>query len=181
MVRMKKGLVICTLAVLAASCVADSSKDSNVPQEIAGLADIMKGMVEPSAETIWNSVSFTADQSGSRQNSPQSDEDWQRVRNAALLIGESMNLTVSSSRQAGHKLEKNPALVEAGTLSPADIQKLISSNPTDFAKHARSTQLTALQVIEAVDAKDAKALEAAGAELDKACEACHVQYWYPPK
>jgi cytochrome c556 len=31
----------------------------------------------------------------------------------------------------------------------------------------------------AIDAKDADALMNAGGVIDKACEACHMTYWYP--
>jgi hypothetical protein len=74
---MKRGkkLAICALTFLATSCGADSSQNSNGSEDIAGLSDIMQRLVEPSVDTIWNSVSFTADESGSKQNSPQSEED----------------------------------------------------------------------------------------------------------
>jgi len=174
-------LAIGALTVLATACSADTSPESRGPEGIAGLADVMQTMVDPSAQTIWNSVSFTSDENGSRQNSPQDDAEWQRVRNAGVVLGESMNLIVSADRKAGHKLEKTPAQADAGTLPPAEIRRLIDGAPAAFSKHARLTQQSALRVIAAVDARDAKALEAAGSELDQACEACHVEFWYPPR
>ena len=175
----KMKLAIGALTVLAAASSADTTTESRGPEDVAGLADVMQAMVEPSAQTIWNSVSYTSDENGSQQNSPQNDAEWQHVRNAGVVLGESMSLVASADRKAGHKLEKTPAPVDAGTLPPEEIQRLIDGDPAAFAKHARLTQQKALQVIAAVDARDPKALEAAGAELDQACEGCHVQFWYP--
>jgi hypothetical protein len=37
----------------------------------------------------------------------------------------------------------------------------------------------ALEVLEIVKKKDVNELFAAGEDLDKACESCHLEYWYP--
>ena len=36
-----------------------------------------------------------------------------------------------------------------------------------------------LEVMEIVKKKDKKALFEASEDLDKACESCHLEYWYP--
>ena len=36
-----------------------------------------------------------------------------------------------------------------------------------------------LEVLEVVKKKDVDALWQAGGDLDNACEACHLEYWYP--
>jgi hypothetical protein len=37
----------------------------------------------------------------------------------------------------------------------------------------------ALEVLEIVKKKDAQEMWEAGDNLDQACEACHIEYWYP--
>jgi hypothetical protein len=37
----------------------------------------------------------------------------------------------------------------------------------------------ALEVLEVVKKKDVDGLFPAGGDLDEACEACHLEYWYP--
>lgn len=37
-----------------------------------------------------------------------------------------------------------------------------------------------LKTLAAIDAKDADRLFQLGGEIDAACEACHVVFWYPP-
>jgi hypothetical protein len=39
--------------------------------------------------------------------------------------------------------------------------------------------MQAIKVMEIVKAKDADKLFAAGSDIDKACENCHLEYWYP--
>jgi hypothetical protein len=34
--------------------------------------------------------------------------------------------------------------------------------------------------LDAIDAKDPQRLFDVGGEIDEACEACHLVYWYPP-
>jgi hypothetical protein len=34
--------------------------------------------------------------------------------------------------------------------------------------------------LDAIDAKDSARLFEVGGEIDEACEACHLVYWYPP-
>jgi len=36
-----------------------------------------------------------------------------------------------------------------------------------------------LETLDAVNRKDVDALFQAGADLDRACEECHLEYWYP--
>jgi hypothetical protein len=37
----------------------------------------------------------------------------------------------------------------------------------------------ALEVLEIADKRDTKALFEASADIDMACENCHLEYWYP--
>ena len=37
-----------------------------------------------------------------------------------------------------------------------------------------------LPALDAIDAKDPNRLLEVGGEIDEACEACHLVYWYPP-
>jgi cytochrome c556 len=44
---------------------------------------------------------------------------------------------------------------------------------------AHGLHSTATQALEAIDRRDSEALLQAGGEIDAACEACHLTYWYP--
>ena len=64
-------------------------------------------------------------------------------------------------------------------LSPEQIEAKIKGDPAMFAKHVATLHDVAMESIAAIDKKDADALLQAGDHLDKACEDCHLVYWYP--
>src|SRR5207249_12695 len=70
---------------------------------------------------------------------------------------------------------KNPAV----ELSPELIQPLIDGDRLNFIKRAGMLQDAAMAALKAADAKDKKALFSSLEQIDRACENCHLQYWYP--
>jgi hypothetical protein len=76
--------------------------------------------------------------------------------------------------QSGER-SKNPQV----ELQPEDIQKLVDGDRPSFFRRARKLQDAAAQALKAVDAKDKDALFQAIGSIDKACENCHLHYWYP--
>jgi signal transduction histidine kinase len=64
-------------------------------------------------------------------------------------------------------------------LAPEKIEALINSDRASWVKMAHDLHDSVLPALKAIDAKDAQALSDAGAGIDKACEDCHLKYWYP--
>jgi cytochrome c556 len=64
-------------------------------------------------------------------------------------------------------------------LEPAQIQKAIDDNRPVFIRRARGLQDAAAVAMKAVEAKNTDALFKAEDGIDKACESCHIHYWYP--
>jgi formate-dependent nitrite reductase cytochrome c552 subunit len=64
-------------------------------------------------------------------------------------------------------------------LSPEQIGAKIDQNRALWNKHADDLRDEALSVLAIVNARNADALFDAGARLDKVCENCHLEYWYP--
>jgi hypothetical protein len=62
---------------------------------------------------------------------------------------------------------------------PEEIQKLLDADRPSFIRRARRLQDAAALAMKAVDAKDKNALFHAIDDIDKACENCHLHYWYP--
>ena len=46
-------------------------------------------------------------------------------------------------------------------------------------KHADGLRIAALESLEITKARDGEGLFDAGEMIDKACESCHLEYWYP--
>jgi cytochrome c556 len=62
---------------------------------------------------------------------------------------------------------------------PEDIQKLLDTDSSTFFRRAQRLQDAASVAMKAVDAKDKDALLVGLDGIDKACESCHLRYWYP--
>jgi cytochrome c556 len=62
---------------------------------------------------------------------------------------------------------------------PAEIQTAVDSNRADFNAHATRLKAAADVALRSADAKDPRALMKALDGIDKACESCHLRYFYP--
>jgi cytochrome c556 len=143
----------------------------------ATIKDIMDSMVDPSAEFLFDSVAQIADENGIREKAPQTDEEWKEVRRRAIVLLEAPNLLLMNGRKVARPGEKaeNPSV----ELQPEQIQALLDSDRVSFINRARALQEAATLVLNAADAKNKDALFDACTHLDKACEGCHIHYWYP--
>ena len=77
----------------------------------------------------------------------------------------------------GDKNNSNGA--NAPELSPEQIQAKIDGHRALWNKHADELRDDALKVMDIVKAKNADALFQAGSDIDRVCENCHLEYWYP--
>jgi hypothetical protein len=137
----------------------------------------MDSMVNPSGEFMFESVYQISDEHGIREKAPQTDADWEEVREHVVILLEAPNLLVMPGRKVAPPDVKsqNPGI----ELEPAQIQELIDGNRLAFIRRARGLQDAAAVAMKAVDAKNKDALFQADDGIDKACETCHLHYWYP--
>ncbi len=143
----------------------------------ATIKDIMDSMVDPSGDFMFESIQEIADEHGVRQKAPQTDEEWANVRHHVFILLEAPNLLAMEGRKVAQPGEKaqNPNV----ELQPEAIQKLIDDDRPSFIRRAKRLQDAAGAALKAVDAKDKDALFKAIDSIDKACENCHLHYWYP--
>lgn len=169
-----------SLVAASVFVVAGCSRPAPPPSDLlktATIKDIMDSMVDPSGDALFESVVQIADEKGVREKFPETDEEWANVRNHALILLEAPNLLTMQGRQvAAHgETSKNPEV----ELQPEQIQKLIDEDRPSFLRRARRLQDAATAALTAVNAKDKDALFHAIEQVDKACENCHLHYWYP--
>jgi cytochrome c556 len=69
----------------------------------------------------------------------------------------------------------NPAIEN----EPEEVQRLLDTQHADFVQRADRLRQAATAGMKAADAQDTKALFTAITAIDKACESCHLHYWYP--
>jgi hypothetical protein len=143
----------------------------------ATIREIMESSVEPSADFLWNSVSTISDATGTHESAPQNDEDWEHVRGSAITLLESTNLILMPGRKVAKPGEAaDDPKVE---LHPDEIQKLIDSDQKAWTGFVHGLHDATMVALKAIDAKNTDALLDSGEGIDKACENCHLKYWYP--
>jgi cytochrome c556 len=141
----------------------------------ATLKELMDSTVDPAADALWDAVAITATSAGITRHEPHTPEDWAAVRRHAITLIESMNLVILPGRHAAPP-GTQPGL---GELPPHDIELRIAQQRPAFVAFANGLQVTARAALEAIDHHDPEALLKAGGDIDAACEACHVTFWYP--
>jgi hypothetical protein len=182
--RMRAILVFSGIVTLgAAACSRQSAPPPRAPapqyQLTATVHDLMEGLIDPSADTLWDSVAYIARASGIEDRQPRTAEEWQTVRTGAVNLIEAANLLIMPDRVVANDPPGNPPQPGPGELSHVEIQQRIDATHQGFEQLAHGLQSAAVQALAAIDAKNAQALMDSGASIDNACEACHVTYWYP--
>jgi len=140
------------------------------------IRDLMDGIIDPAADTIWNSVSTTITKKGTEEKAPHTDQEWGTVRHGAIELLEASNLLQIPGRHVAMPGQRNEQGIE---LQPEQIETLINRDRQTWITLAHGLHDAATLALHAVDAKDpAKVLES-GDAIDNACEHCHQKYWYP--
>ncbi len=143
----------------------------------ATIRDMMHAVVDPSAEFLFESVQVIADEQGIREIFPRSEQQWNDVRARIEVLLHAPDLLTASGVRVGRP--KDQSAIPEYENQPAEMQKLIQANPLDFAQRAGRLRDAALVAMRAAEAKDKDALLDSLNTIDRACEACHVVYWYP--
>jgi cytochrome c556 len=116
---------------------------------VATVKQVMKGIVAPAANTVFNAVSTTVSEKGVEDVAPHTDEEWETVGNSAAALAEAGNLMMMDGRaiDKGDWVKMSQAMIDAGR-----------------------------QTLKAVAAKDAEGVLAAGEPLNASCDNCHQRY-----
>ena len=173
-------ILIASLLVIGTACSSKAPPPSQQAPDLLRLAtikDIMDSMVEPSGDSVFESVQEIADENGITEKAPKTDAEWEGVRRHLFVLLEAPNLLTMEGRKAARPEDrsKNPAVEN----QPEEIQKLLDADRPSFIRRARRLQDAAALAMKAVDAKNKDALFHAIDDIDKACENCHLHYWYP--
>jgi hypothetical protein len=136
----------------------------------------MRAEVDSSADGVWDAVETVTTRAGTEERQPRTPAEWTAVRYAAITLVEATNLLVIDGRRVG--ATDFPAEA-AGALGSVQIQALMAAQRPAFNQFSLVLRDAGLNAIAAIDARDPAALLKAGGEIDAACEACHVTFWYP--
>jgi len=144
--------------VLVLSLLACTSKEQSTPappQASASfdtqqsIAELMKWVIDPAADAIWDSVSWVSNEKGTKANAPKTQEDWNALRIQAGILVESANLLMLEGRAKDQGV---------------------------WMQQARNFGLQARKNLKAIEEKNVDKLFEIGGDLDHACESCHLKY-----
>ena len=109
----------------------------------------MASVVDPTADIYWGAVGTVIDEKGITEITPTTTEEWDAARNAAIIVAETGNLLMMSSRakDGGEWMKQARALVDVGQ-----------------------------KAIRAAESHNRNAVFDTGAEMYDVCTSCHVKY-----
>jgi hypothetical protein len=171
-------LMLIVFLLALASCTQSAPQAPQVSPFLpkASIREIMDAEVDPAADVLWDAVATNITLAGRDDRQPRTPEEWQAVRRSAIMLLEATNLLVME----GRRIAPPDTPLTPGELNPTVLQQRLDSNRAPFVGFAQALRNVSLKALDAIDAKDATRLFEAGGEIDEACEACHLVYWYPP-
>jgi hypothetical protein len=146
---------------------------------VVSVKELMHDLIDPVADTVFESVKIIIDKHGAVETKPRTDEDWDRVRIGATMLVEASQLLLVRRPFAPPGEESSANTHESPTLTSAEIQAKVAKDPVVWQAKVQALRNVGLEVLDIIKKKDTEQLWDAGENLDEACENCHIQYWYP--
>jgi hypothetical protein len=140
---------VAAAAVAVSACSGGGGNQLPPFTPIVDTGTLMESFIEPSADVIWLSVGTIVSAAGEEHIRPKTEEEWTKVRNAAVAVSEAGNLLMmeSRARDADEWMRLSKAMVDTGA-----------------------------EAIKAAEAKDPDAMFEAGAQIYAVCSNCHAKY-----
>ena len=178
---------VLSVAALTANC--SSPKPAAPPaanpvgrtemKAVVSVKELMRYTIDPISDNIFDAVTYDATKKGVVETVPKTDEDWEKVQIGAVSLAEAIDLLKLPRPFAPPGDVNNSTGPNPPELSPAQIQAKLDADPVLWDAKIQALRNVALEVMEIVKKRDAKELFEASEDLDKACENCHLEYWYP--
>ena len=146
---------------------------------VLSVKEVMEHIVDPIADWIFDAAVVDISEKGTVETKPLTDEDWLKVERGALILAETANLLKMPRTMVpadDKSLTKGPGGPE---LTPAEIEAKVKKDPAAWNQHADGLRIAALESLKIIKTRDPEGLFSAGDKIDKACETCHLEYWYP--
>lgn len=171
--------VVAVLVAAASACSSEPQESSSPPpyQPATSIQDIMLSVVDPAADTIWESVATIVTFGNIEERRPSTDEEWEALRHQAVRLVEATNLLLMPGRDVARPgfQSENPGI----ELEPEEVQALIDEDLATWYRLLGDYYQVASTMLSAINDRDADRLFDEGGPLDVTCERCHQRYWYP--
>jgi len=183
-------VAVAGLCFVASACWSQCSKPAPPPPQsaplllgdmkaIVSVKELMADMIDPLADNIFDAVWWDVSPKGTIEHRPRTDDEWEKVRIGAVTIAEGIYLLKVPRPFAPPGDVNNSVGPGAPELSPTQIKEKVDRDPVLWNAKIEALRNVGLATLQAVKRKDVDALFQAGADLDAACEECHLEYWYP--
>ena len=146
---------------------------------LVSVKELMQYMIDPIADNIFDAVWSDITPKGIVEHRPNSDDDWEKVKVGAVTLAEGVYLLKVPRPFAPPGDVNNSTGPNPPELSPTQIKAKLDADPVLWNAKIEALRNVALEVLDIVKKKDVVALFSASEDLDKACETCHLEYWYP--
>jgi hypothetical protein len=173
-------LAQCSSQPAPASSTASASPPSFTP--VLSVRELMEHIIDPTADWVFDAAVVDVTATGVKTTVPQSDEEWLRVERGLLLLAEASNLLkIPRTMAPAGALSSTPVKPgePAPELSPAEIEAKVSANRNLWNTHADELRTVALASLKTVQSRNVEGLFQIGSDIDRACENCHLEFWYP--
>jgi hypothetical protein len=189
--RIRKLLVIATslYAIAVTTSLCSPAKRASAPppptplcgdlKPVVSVKELMRDMIDPASDYVFDSVKAVATKRGVVETEPKTDEDWEKIRVGGVTLAEGVYLLKIPRPFAPPGDENNSTGPEPEELSPAQIKAKLEADPVLWNAKIEALRNVGLEVLDIVKRKDVKELWDAGENLDRACESCHLEFWYP--
>ena len=111
---------VCSASLFLLFCVSCAKPQAEY-RPTTTIKDLMDGIVDPAADTIWGSVATI---NGKEEKTPHTDEEWLAVRRSALQLVEASNLLQIPGRHVAKPGERNRERFETGSCTCAATRRL---------------------------------------------------------
>ena len=165
-------------ATTSAATPAAPSLDSSLAPTLS-VKELMEHIIDPTSDWIFDAAVIDISKKGITETKPLSDDDWLKVERGGYVLAESSNLLKIPRRMVPSEDEGKPHQPGEPELPPEQIQAKIEKDRALWYKHADGLKAAALEAVQVAKARDLDGLFKVGDKVDKACEACHLEYWYP--
>jgi hypothetical protein len=146
---------------------------------IFSVKELMENIIDPQADFIFDAVAVDIGPNGAVETKPTTDDDWLKVQHATVLLAESTNLLKIPRRVAPEGETNDLSGPGKPELAPEQIQAKLDEDRRLWDSHVDQLRDELLKVLEIVKSRDSDRLFEAGSNIDRACEGCHLEYWYP--
>ncbi len=180
------GLMGCNQPVKPEPTLAESPStesaqaDATKLKPIAGVQDLMKLQLDPSADALWASVSTTVTAAGEEELAPSTPEEWAQLHGHALTLIEASNLLMMDGRRVVREgVDQLEDHGTPGNLSAAEAEAAIAANREVYVGFVMAMRSTGQDFLSAIETRNTQGMMDAGHSLELICEGCHLKFWYP--